>query len=332
MSTPAASALATSASAVSVQPIKLEDTLGDLIEFCLKVRSSQQGVLSSNVDSISARIKRFELAFNKKKDGPNNMKKMISEIYSKCKSQIAEIEDDDVDKIKEFLLWLSKQNFTIKPREDGEKTCSIPISMICNDCIKIAAEDEEQETIHEMFLLHFLRVMNFVTSKNSPEEEHIDKIISSLENLLGLDPDESPDVASFFIHLMDKVTDKLGGKEVSAGIKKFFKGQMKREDRKKYEDTVLNVAEKLVGKMPKPGENIDFNNIGSMVNNTTQEMMKELAVAGINNNTNNSGTGSSSSNTTSTNDTLLPNIFGMNSNNNDLPPGILEAQRATSLN
>lgn len=275
-------------------PMKLQDAMAKLIDLCLQVTDNEGSLLSPGNNAAKTRIKRFQLIFNQKKDGPNNLKQHLNLVYTKCKEKILNLKAD-LDEMKDFLKWFADAEISLRPRQD-DKSVSIPLSMVCRSCIKISNENEEKENIHELFLLFLLRVFAFVSTDD--EEKHIDELILFLEELLDLEHEECPDLTSFFFHLMDKVTKKFGGKDSAQQIRKLLKGQIKREDRLKYEETIMNVAERFIGKMPKSedgtlnpgGMPFDLSKMQNVMSDLTQEMTK----------------------------------------NGELPPGILEAMNATS--
>lgn len=239
------------------EPIKLEDTIENMIDFCFQVLEVSETPISGD-NPTKKRINKFKILFDQKKNKPNNLKGQVVPVYEKCKGEILNLEigddlSEDMKRVKSFLTWFSNQSLSIQPRE-SERSVSIPLSIICRECLRISESNEEKEDIYLLFTLLLFRILAFASSDE--EEEKIDKKIAYLESVLEIEADECPDVSNFFFHLMDKVTGKYGGKEASQQIKNMMKGKMKKEDRKKYEEMVMNLADSVLSKIPKDAENM----------------------------------------------------------------------------
>lgn len=265
------------------KPLELEDTLSEMIDFCLKVSDSSQTLLSTDVNPIKLRINKFREIFESKRNKPNNMKAMVSNAYSKCSKKIDQLENN-VKSTHEFLKWFGDQSISLQPRDDP-KSVSIPLSVICRNCLKMGDEEDDHAALADIFLLHLLRNFAFATT-NDTSEEKIDDHISYLEGMLGLDPDETPDITGFVINMMDKLSARMGGgKDMMNTVKKFMRGPLKREDRRKYEDTILKVTDKFISAIPKDAmtnpENLNIGEVMASATSNFQSLQNDSDVRSI---------------------------------------------------
>jgi len=291
------------------KPLELEDTLADMIEFCLKMSDGRQSLLSGGIDPIKVRINKFRQVFEKKRGGPNNMKSMVSTAYSKCSKKIDGL-DNDVSSFNEFLKWFGEQNIALQPRDDP-KSVSIPLSIICRECLKMSEGDDddkgdnENAALADIFLLHLLRIFAFATTSDRSEEK-VDDHISYIEGILGLDPDETPDITGFLLNIMEKLSSRIGGKDMVGNIKKFMRGPLKREDRRKYEDIILKTTDKVFSAIPKDAmtnpENFDLNKV---LTNTASDFQNDAGMQTLFNSLSSLGTQATAGSTSASTSTSI---------------------------
>lgn len=230
--------------------LKLTDVLADLIDFCLKMSDAEGGPLTAGINPVKVRVNKFREVFETKRNGPNNMKQMVTTAYNKCSGQIEKLENN-VTSMHKFMTWFSDQNVALQPRNDP-KSVSIPLSMICRDCLRMAEDNvNEHAGIADAFMLHLLRIFAF--SASDEIEDKIDDHIAYLEGMLGLDPNETPDVTGFLVNIMDKLTSRFGpnSKQFGNSFKKMMKGPIDRRKRKDMESAIIKVADNFLDKIPK---------------------------------------------------------------------------------
>jgi len=250
-STSTSTPVADTTSGASTGQLELQDVLAEMIDFCLKLADSSQGVMSGSVNPVKLRINKFREVFESKRKGPNNMKQMVTTVYSKCGRKLIDLENSAAS-MHIFMTWFTGQNIALQPRDDP-KSVSIPLSIICRECLKLADDNpNDHAALSEVFMLHLLRVLAFATTSDEAEDK-IDDHIAYLEGLLGLDPNETPDVTGFLVNIMDKLTSRFGSgsKKFGDDFKRLMKGPMDRKKRKDIESAIFKVADGLLDKIPK---------------------------------------------------------------------------------